>query len=368
MEFVIEAEHLSKTYKTEGRKLVALDDLNLKIEKGQIFGFIGPNGAGKTTSIKLFLGLIHPTSGVVRVMGKPAGSPEAMEKIGYLSEIAYYYKFLEAKTLLRYYASLKMLSKEEAEKRIDSNLKLVGLYDRRNDKLKGYSKGMLQRFGIALSLLGNPELLILDEPTSGLDPIGRKEVKDIIKRLKSKGITIFLSSHNLSEVERLCDSIGIINKGKMISNKKISDFLSYDKNVYTMTIQDKDKKVENLLKEKNINVEETEDLHLRITLPSNDIPEIFKLITSNEGIIVNTIPGYGDLEETFFDLVAPKKEKEELKETKDKDKENPEKIKHKKKEKDKIENSKEELKENDSNDDTTKIKTKKKIKKGKNKK
>ena len=252
MEFVIEAEHLSKTYKTEGKKLVALDDLNLKIEKGQIFGFIGPNGAGKTTSIKLFLGLIHPTSGTVRVMGKPAGSPEAMEKIGYLSEIAYYYKFLEAKTLLKYYASLKMLSKEEAEKRIDSNLKLVGLYDRRNDKLKGYSKGMLQRFGIALSLLGNPELLILDEPTSGLDPIGRKEVKDIIKRPKSQGITIFLSSHNLSEVKKLCDSKKKKNKNKMVSKKKISDFLKYDKNVYTMTIQDKNKKVENILKEKNI--------------------------------------------------------------------------------------------------------------------
>ncbi len=363
MEFVIEAEHLSKTYKTEGKKLVALDDLNLKIEKGQIFGFIGPNGAGKTTSIKLFLGLIHPTSGTVRVMGKPAGSPEAMEKIGYLSEIAYYYKFLEAKTLLKYYASLKMLSKEEAEKRIDSNLKLVGLYDRRNDKLKGYSKGMLQRFGIALSLLGNPELLILDEPTSGLDPIGRKEVKDIIKRLKAKGITIFLSSHNLSEVERLCDSIGIINKGKMVSNKKISDFLSYDKNVYTMTIQDKDQKVENILKEKNIKVEETEDLHLRITLPSNDIPEIFKLITSNEGIIVNTIPGYGDLEETFFNLIAPQKDKEE-----NKDKLKKEKSKEKKGNKDEEENKKEESKENNITDETSNIKTKKKIKKGKNKK
>lgn len=363
MEFVIEAEHLSKTYKTEGKKLVALDDLNLKIEKGQIFGFIGPNGAGKTTSIKLFLGLIHPTSGTVRVMGKPAGSPEAMEKIGYLSEIAYYYKFLEAKTLLKYYASLKMLSKEEAEKRIDSNLKLVGLYDRRNDKLKGYSKGMLQRFGIALSLLGNPELLILDEPTSGLDPIGRKEVKDIIKRLKAKGITIFLSSHNLSEVERLCDSIGIINKGKMVSNNKISDFLSYDKNVYTMTIQDKNKKVENILKEKNIKVEETEDLHLRITLPSNDIPEIFKLITSNEGIIVNTIPGYGDLEETFFNLIAPQKDKEENKEKLKK-----EKSKIKKENKDEEENKKEESKETKIADETSDIKTKKKIKKGKNKK
>ena len=363
MEFVIEAEHLSKTYKTEGKKLVALDDLNLKIEKGQIFGFIGPNGAGKTTSIKLFLGLIHPTSGTVRVMGKPAGSPEAMEKIGYLSEIAYYYKFLEAKTLLKYYASLKMLSKEEAEKRIDSNLKLVGLYDRRNDKLKGYSKGMLQRFGIALSLLGNPELLILDEPTSGLDPIGRKEVKDIIKRLKSQGITIFLSSHNLSEVERLCDSIGIINKGKMVSNKKISDFLNYDKNVYTMTIQDKNKKVENILKGKNIKVEETEDLHLRITLPSNDIPEIFKLITSNEGIIVNTIPGYGDLEETFFNLIAPQKDKEENKEKLKK-----EKSKIKKENKDEEENKKEESKETKIADETSDIKTKKKIKKGKNKK
>ena len=319
MEFVIEAENLSKTYKTEGKKILALDNLNLKIEKGQIFGFIGPNGAGKTTSIKLFLGLIHPTSGTVKVLGKPAGSPEAMEKIGYLSEIAYYYKFLEAKNLLRYYASLKSLSKEEADKRIDLNLKLVGLYDRRNEKLKGYSKGMLQRFGIALALLGNPELLILDEPTSGLDPIGRKEVKDIIKRLRSKGISIFLSSHNLSEVERLCDSIGIINKGKMISNKKISEFLSYDKNVYTMTIQDKEDKIAKLFKEKNIKIEQTENLHLKTTLPSNDIPEIFKLVSDNGGVVVNTIPGYGDLEEIFFELVAPKEDKEDKKDKEDKE-------------------------------------------------
>ena len=352
MEFVIEAENLSKIYKAEGKKILALDSLNLKIEKGQIFGFIGPNGAGKTTSIKLFLGLIHPTSGTVRVMGKPAGSPEAMEKIGYLSEIAYYYKFLEAKTLLRYYASLKSLTREEADKRIDSNLKLVGLYDRRNEKLKGYSKGMLQRFGIALSLLGNPELLILDEPTSGLDPIGRKEVKDIIKRLRADGISIFLSSHNLSEVERLCDSIGIINKGKMISNKKIADFLSYDKNVYTMIIQDNNKKIENLFKEKNVKAEITEDLHLRITLPSNDIPEMFKLITENGGIITNTIPGYGDLEETFFNLIAPKKE--------EKKREASEKVKESKEEK--------KIEEKQDNKEEKEIKKKKKNKKAKEKK
>lgn len=320
MEFVIETENLSKTYKTEGKKILALDNLNLKIEKGQIFGFIGPNGAGKTTSIKLFLGLIHPTSGTVKVLGKPAGSPEAMAKIGYLSEIAYYYKFLEAKNLLRYYASLKLLSKEEADKRIDLNLKLVGLYDRRNEKLKGYSKGMLQRFGIALALLGNPELLILDEPTSGLDPIGRKEVKDIIKRLSSKGISIFLSSHNLSEVEKLCDSIGIINKGKMLSINKISEFLSYDKNVYTMTIQDKEDKIAKLFKEKNIKIEQKENLHLTTTLPSNDVPEIFKLVSENGGVVVNTIPGYGDLEEIFFNLVAPKEDKKDKEDNKEKNK------------------------------------------------
>ena len=365
MEFVIEAENLSKTYKVEGKKILALDNLNLKIEKGQIFGFIGPNGAGKTTSIKLFLGLIHPTSGTVRVMGKPAGSPEAMEKIGYLSEIAYYYKFLEAKTLLRYYASLKSLTREEADKRIDSNLKLVGLYDRRNEKLKGYSKGMLQRFGIALSLLGNPELLILDEPTSGLDPIGRKEVKDIIKRLRAEGISIFLSSHNLSEVERLCDSIGIINNGKMISNKKISDFLSYDKNVYTMIIQDNNKKIENLFKEKNVKTEITEDLHLRTTLKSNDIPEMFKLITENGGIIINTMPGYGDLEETFFNLIAPKKEKDvkEEKETKEKKE-----IKEEKESKEKKETKEEKESKEDKEPKKEKKKKNKKSKKNKEEK
>ncbi len=306
MAYAIETEKLSKTYKTEGKSIQALESLDLQISEGETFGFLGPNGAGKTTAIKLITGLITPTSGRVSVLGKEAGSPEAKKDMGYLSEVAYYYTFMEAEKLLRYYSSLKGISGRDADKRIEENLRLTGLYDRRKERLKGYSKGMQQRFGIALALMGNPRLLILDEPTSGLDPIGRKEVKDIIKTLKNKGITIFLSSHHLSEVETVCDTIGVVNKGRTVCMKKLSEFLNYDKDVYTMRFKDNDGKIAESLKGRISSMRQEEDGTMRLTAPKNDVPEIFGVITGAGGVVLDTIPGYGNLEETFFDLIVPK--------------------------------------------------------------
>ena len=303
MSYAIEAKNISKTYKTDGKKINALENLNLNISEGSIYGFIGPNGAGKTTAIKIFMGLITPTSGEIKLFGKNAGSVAANNNIGYLSEIAYYYTFMEAENLLNYYGLLKGIPKQERKRRIDENLELVGLKDRARQKLKGYSKGMLQRFGIALALLGNPKLLILDEPTSGLDPIGRKEVKGIIRVLKSKGITIFLSSHHLSEVETICDEIGVINYGKMITSKKLSDFLDYDKNVYTLRFNDNKGELEKLLSDKNIKISKEEDQVQRVTVDTKDFSEIFSMINENGGIVIEAIPGYGNLEDTFFKLV-----------------------------------------------------------------
>ncbi len=307
MALAIETEQLSKIYSSERKKIYALENLNLQIEEGNVFGFIGPNGAGKTTAIKLFMGLISPTSGKVSIMGKEAGSPESKKEVGYLSEIAYYYTFMEAETLLRYYASLKLIPRNEIKDRIDINLKLVGLDDRKKQKLKSFSKGMLQRFGIALSLIGNPKLLILDEPTSGLDPIGRKEVKDIIKRLKNKGITIFLSSHHLSEVETVCDTIGVINKGKMVCIKKLADLLNYDKKVYTLLFTNKNQKINSILTQKGFKIREEKDGFLRLTTAQENLSEVFKMIAEAEETITDLFPGYSDLEETFFNLIMPEK-------------------------------------------------------------
>ncbi len=304
MSYAIEAIELSKSYKSDGKKIIALDKLNLTVKEGSIYGFIGPNGAGKTTTIKMFMGMVMPTSGDIKILGNEAGSVAAKNGIGYLSEIAYYYNFMEAETLLKYYGLLRGIPGKELKIRIPENLKLVGLEERGRQKLKGYSKGMLQRFGIALALLGNPKLLILDEPTSGLDPIGRKEVKDIVRVLKSKGITIFLSSHHLSEVETICDEIGVIHKGKMLTSKTLAEFLDYDKDIYTIRFSDNEGKVAGLLNDKGIKFKKEEDQIMRTTNNRKDFSSIFELITDNGGIVVEAMPGHGSLEEKFFELVT----------------------------------------------------------------
>ncbi|MCD6310476.1 MAG: ABC transporter ATP-binding protein [Candidatus Eremiobacteraeota bacterium] len=226
----IETSGLRKVYRSTsrrfGKKIVALENLNLVVEKGHVFGFIGPNGAGKTTAIKILVGLISQTAGNAYVMGHPAGSVEARKNFGYLSEISYYYNFMTAEEMLDLYGRLYGMTKAERKKRIPEILEIVDLSDWQNARLGEYSKGMQQRFGIAQSLISDPPLLILDEPTSGLDPIGQKEVKDIIVRLREKGYTIFFSSHKLTEVEHICDMIGIIHKGKMLAMDTLGNMLA----------------------------------------------------------------------------------------------------------------------------------------------
>lgn len=223
-------ENLKKTYPGSGRnsKVQALWDLNLRVARGEVYGFIGPNGAGKTTAIKLLMGLISPSGGAAFIFGEAAGSIRAKRQIGYLSELAYYYDFMEVGKLLHFYGSFYGISRLDREKRIGEILALVGLSGKKEAKLRELSKGMLQRFGIAQALISNPPLLVLDEPTSGLDPIGQKEIKDIIMRLKERGITIFFSSHKLTEVEHICDTIGIIHLGKMVASGPLSSFLKAD--------------------------------------------------------------------------------------------------------------------------------------------
>jgi ABC-2 type transport system ATP-binding protein len=194
---------------------VALNGLDLEVSSGEIFGFLGPNGAGKTTTINVLLGFIPPTSGSASLFGIDVRQPIARQRIGYLPEMTYYYKFLTADELLRFYAKIFGLQRSEADKRIDQLLKLIELEHARKRLIKSYSKGMQQRIGIAQALINNPDLLILDEPTSGLDPLGRMKVREIIQRLKSEGKTIFFSSHELGEVETVCDRVAIIHQGEL---------------------------------------------------------------------------------------------------------------------------------------------------------
>jgi ABC-2 type transport system ATP-binding protein len=205
---------------------VALGSLDLEVNTGEVFGFLGPNGAGKTTAINVLLGFVPPTRGAAYLFGIDVRQPIARQRIGYLPEMTYYYKFLTAEELLRFYAKIFGLSRTEADKRIDQLLKLVELEPARKRPIKSYSKGMQQRVGLAQALINNPDLLILDEPTSGLDPLGRMKVREIIQRLKNEGKTVFFSSHELGEVETVCDRVAIINQGELKAAGSVSGLVA----------------------------------------------------------------------------------------------------------------------------------------------
>lgn len=218
MEAILEAKDLRVEFKAQGSgnaRKVAVKDLNLKVQAGEVFGFLGPNGAGKTTTMNVLLGFVNATGGAAYLFGVDVREPIARQRIGYLPELTYYYKFLTAEELLRFYARIFGIDRVEADRRIDQLLKLVELEHARKRPIKTYSKGMQQRVGLAQALINNPDLLILDEPTSGLDPLGRMKVREIIQRLKNEGKTVFFSSHELGEVETVCDRVAIIHQGEL---------------------------------------------------------------------------------------------------------------------------------------------------------
>jgi ABC-2 type transport system ATP-binding protein len=209
----LRVEYRSRDFR-QGNK-VALNGLDLEVRAGEVFGFLGPNGAGKTTTMNVLLGFVPPSSGAASLFGIDVRQPIARQRIGYLPELTYYYKFLTAEELLRFYAKIFGLTRAETDKRIAELLKLVELEHAAKRPIKSYSKGMQQRVGLAQSLINNPDLLILDEPTSGLDPLGRMKVREIIQRLKEQGKTVFFSSHELGEVEAICDRVAILHQGDL---------------------------------------------------------------------------------------------------------------------------------------------------------
>ena len=214
----IEIENLTKDYPfgfLHLKKKRSLEGLTLQVESGEVFGFLGPNGAGKSTTIKLLMGLIFPEAGTARILGKPITDIEMHRNIGYLPEQPYFYDYLTAAELLDYFARFHDLTAADRKERVARMLKKVGLETARKIQLRKYSKGMLQRVGLAQAILHEPQVVILDEPMSGLDPIGRREVRDIILELKQEGRTVMFSTHILSDAEMLCDRVGVIVGGKL---------------------------------------------------------------------------------------------------------------------------------------------------------
>ncbi len=224
----VETKDLTKVYTDFwGRPRVpALHHLNLTIKKGEVFGLLGPNGSGKTTTIKLLLGLLFPTSGEARVLGKPAGSVATYQRIGFLPEESYFYRFLNAEETLHFYGQLFKLRGKQLRRKTDELIELVGLKEARKRRLKEYSKRMARRIGLAQALINDPELIFLDEPTSGLDPIGSREMKDLLLELGRRGKTVLLSSHLLADVEDICNRIAILHKGKLTKVGEVKELLT----------------------------------------------------------------------------------------------------------------------------------------------
>lgn len=219
---VVEAEGLRKVY----GHVVAVDSLDLRIGSGEVFGFLGPNGAGKTTAMKMLLGLAFPTAGQARLLGKPVEDPHVKERIGFLPERFQFPPWLTASEFLYFHGSLYGMSQSRLRERVPQVLHRVGLSARADDKLKAFSKGMLQRIGLAQAILNHPLVVFLDEPTSGLDPLGRREVRSLIEELRDEGATVFLNSHILSDIEMVCDHVAILSKGLVVRSGPLADLLA----------------------------------------------------------------------------------------------------------------------------------------------
>lgn len=271
-EIAIETNDLTKIYKDFwGRPRVrALNKLNLQIHRGEIFGLLGPNGSGKTTAVKLLLGLLFPTYGNSRVLGAPAGDVRTYQKIGFLPEESYFYRFLNAEETLDFYGQLFGIPKRELREKSEELIELTGLTDAKKRRLGEYSKGMARRIGLAQALINDPELIFLDEPTSGMDPIGCREIKDLVLDLKRRGKTIFLCSHLLADVEDICDRVAILHKGDLIKIGTVSDLLTIS-DIVQFSIKNPSKEALNRIKTALNKESET----VEINHPTETMEELF---------------------------------------------------------------------------------------------
>jgi ABC-2 type transport system ATP-binding protein len=296
----IETVGLRKEY---GRK-VALHGLDLTVQPGEVFGFLGPNGAGKTTTVKILLGLVEATSGEARIAGKPAGDAETRRHVGYLPESFRFHDWLSGSALLDFHARLAGLSRAERRERIPKVLDLVGLAGRGDDRIRSYSKGMTQRIGLAQAIIHDPELVLLDEPTSALDPVGRREVRDLIRSLRERGMTIFLNSHLLSEVELVCDRVAIVDRGLVVRSGRLGDLIGGVAEL-AVTIDRIDPKLLELLASCG---EITRVAECTVTLGVADLeiaPVVADAVVRAGYRLYGLVPSRQSLEDVFVSLVEP---------------------------------------------------------------
>ncbi|MCB9421419.1 MAG: ABC transporter ATP-binding protein [Ardenticatenaceae bacterium] len=296
----IDARGLRKEF---GAK-TAVADLTLQVQQGEIFGFLGPNGAGKTTSIKMMLGLTAPTAGKATLLGQPLGDRQTRARIGFLPEHFRFHEWLTAAEFLDLHGRLFGMSKAQRTAVIPDLLALVGLADRAGTRLQAFSKGMLQRIGLAQALLNDPQLVFLDEPTSGLDPLGRRLVRDIINGLRAEGTTVFLNSHLLSEVEQTCDRVAFIRDGLILQTASLAEFTAEGIQV-TLRVGNTSPQLLADLAQFGNGVTEGVNGRIHLTLPhENKIPELANWLINNGCNLYELSPQHLSLEDRFLQIVG----------------------------------------------------------------
>jgi ABC-2 type transport system ATP-binding protein len=226
----VAVENLTKVFPVPFRRksIVAVRDLNLRVESGEVYGLLGPNGSGKSTTLKIILGLVSPTRGQTKIFGRDSSLVESREAVGFLPENPYFYKFLTGEETLRFFGKLCRLSGSRLSGRVNELLELVGLMSARQQRLSTYSKGMLQRVGLAQALINEPKLVVLDEPTAGVDPAGSRDIRNLIVDLKRRGITVLLSSHLLTQVQEICERVGILARGALVREGRLEELVAID--------------------------------------------------------------------------------------------------------------------------------------------
>ncbi len=299
---------LTKDYRVgfwRKRPYRALDRLTLEIESGEVFGFLGPNGAGKTTTLKLLMQLVYPTSGRAEILGRPVGDVSAKRRIGYLPEHPYFYDYLTAEELLTYFASLFGYRGADRRARASRLLDEVGIGSERRLQLRKFSKGMLQRVGIAQALVNDPELVIFDEPMSGLDPLGRRDVRNLILGLRNRGCTVFFSSHVLSDAEALCSRVAILAKGRLIASGRLSDMLAFQGHGWELVVADVSESLVSRLESRVRHVVRIGEGRYSFELPLEPPPErLVTELTAAGGRLISLNPVRQTLEDYFVKQVA----------------------------------------------------------------
>jgi ABC-2 type transport system ATP-binding protein len=301
----IDINGLSKDYEVgfwRKRPRRVLDKLSLTVERGEVFGFLGHNGAGKTTTLKILTGLIYPTEGTATIGGQPVGEREAFRQIGFLPENPYFYDYLTAEELLDYFSRFFFMTPSERRTRRETVLEQVGLTEFRHVALRKFSKGMLQRIGIAQAMLHNPEIVLLDEPMSGLDPVGRREVRILIQQLKGAGKTVFFSTHILSDAEALCDRVAILHRGKLVGVGRIGELLNRRSGCEAIVESDSPAFTKRLqaLAEKQLAASGGQ---CRMELAEEKIPELLALCSSGGLRLISLNPLRFSLEDYFVELL-----------------------------------------------------------------